>query len=204
MGCIITESSIISNDESLAKNKKEEEYLNYINEHRNNVKIAFNNLFISRINEFESLNSNLFTFDELKSAVEELSKERIENHDLSKYSEEEFEPYRAKYYATEKELSGLTDEDKQLIDNNADIAYEHHYKNNPHHPKYWIDDKTKKPTDMDILSIVEMICDWEAMSIKFGSSTLDWYNNKADEEKKDMTNNTKNIVELLLNKLFNN
>lgn len=202
MGTILTESAtIITSDESLAKNKKEEEYMNYIKEHVCNVYNAFNNLFLSRLNQFE-INSEYFTLESLYQAIEDLNKGRIQDHDLSKYSEEEFEPYRAKYYPTEKERSGLTDEAKSLVEKNADIAWQHHYRTNPHHPKYWIDKETGNPIDMDLISIIEMICDWEAMSIKFGGSTLDWYNTKADEEKKAMTDRTKNIVEELLNIIY--
>ena len=202
MGTILTESAaIITSDESLAKNKKQEEYMNYIKEHVNNVYIAFNNLFLSRLNQFE-INSEYFTLDLLYQAVEDLNKGRIQNHDLSKYSEEEFEPYRAKYYPTEKEISGLTDEAKSLIAKNASIAWQHHYNTNPHHPNYWTDKETGNPIDMDLISIVEMICDWEAMGMKFGESTVDWYNTKADEEKKAMTDRTKNIVEELLDILY--
>ena len=202
MGTIITESAtIITSDESLAKNQKEEEYMNYIKDHINNVYIAFNNLFLSRLNQFE-INSEYFTSDSLYQAIEDLNKGRIQDHDLSKYSEEEFEPYRAKYYPTEKEISGLTDEAKSSIEKNADIAWQHHYNTNPHHPNYWIDKETGNPIDMDLISIVEMICDWEAMSMKFGGSTVDWYDTKADKEKKAMTDRTKNIVEELLNILY--
>lgn len=203
MGTILTESAtIITSDESLAKNKKEEEYIDYIKEHVNNVCTAFNNYFLTKSSQFAFEVLVNFTFFELESAIKELSKGRIYEHDLSKYSEEEFEPYRAKYYPTEKETSGLTDEAKSLIEKNAGIAWQHHYRTNPHHPKYWIDKETGNPIDMDLISIIEMICDWEAMSIKFGGSTVDWYNTKADKEKKAMTDRTKNIVEELLNIIY--
>lgn len=204
MGTIISESTtVITSDESLAKNKKEEEYLNYIKDHKDNVVIAFNKYFLSIIKQNKELpESKYYTYDDLYNAIEELEKGRIYDHDMSKYSDEEFEPYRAKYYATEKESSGLTDEEKTELDRKADLAWKHHYENNPHHPKYWLDKETNKPTDMDLISIIEMICDWEAMSMKFDGNTIDWYANDADEEKTDMTDRTKSIVEEFLDIIY--
>ena len=51
---------------------------------------------------------------------------------------------------------------------------------------------------MTLEAILEMICDWEAMSLKFGTNTLNWYETKAIDEKKCMTSNTKDIVEELM------
>jgi hypothetical protein len=51
---------------------------------------------------------------------------------------------------------------------------------------------------MNLDAIIEMICDWEGVAIYFASSTTDWYENKADDEKKVMTSNTKAIVEFIL------
>lgn len=206
MGIILSESaSLITSDESLAKNKKEEEYMAYIKEHVDNVVFAFNKYFLSIIKENKELpESNYYTYDDLYNAIEELEKGRIHEHDMSKYSEEEFDAYRAKYYPTEKESNGATNEQKAEIDRKVDIAWIHHYENNPHHPNYWVDKNSDKPkpTDMDLVSILEMICDWEAMSMKFGGNTIDWYTNKADKEKVAMTDKTKNIVEELLDIIY--
>lgn len=203
MGIILSESStMITNDESEAKNKKEEEYIDYIKEHVNNVCTAFNNYFLTKSSQFAFEVLVNFTFFELESAIKELSKGRIYEHDNSKYSDEEFEPYRAKYFPTEKESTGLSDESKSLIEKEAGLAWIHHYRNNPHHPKYWVDEESNIPKDMDLISIIEMICDWEAMSMKFNGSTLEWYNNKAKDEKACMTDKTKNTVEEIMSIIY--
>ena len=138
--------------------------------------------------------------DELKSAIISV-KEDIENHDASKYSEEEFEPYRIKYYPTTNEKNA-DEETRKLIDFNSEEAWKHHYKTNDHHPMFWADSENNSPRDMSLGAIIHMLCDWEAMSYKFGTSTLDWYNNKASKEKEAMTDRTKVIVEELLDRLF--
>ena len=59
---------------------------------------------------------------------------------------------------------------------------------------------------MSLDAIIEMICDWEAVSTMFGTNTVEWYKTKAvDYEQKMMTQNTKDIVEdLLFNVLHGN
>lgn len=51
--------------------------------------------------------------------------------------------------------------------------------------------------------IIEMLCDWIAMSYKFGDSTIKWYETEADDEKKCFTDKTKKIVEYLLYEKIN-
>lgn len=85
---------------------------------------------------------------------------------------------------------------KSVLKKAYDVAWEHHHKHHPHHPQHW------KNRDMPYEYIVEMLCDWLAMSMKFGQSTLDWYEKEADEEKGCFSEKTKKIVEYLLyNKL---
>jgi len=54
------------------------------------------------------------------------------------------------------------------------------------------------------LAIIEMLCDWEAMSLKFGTSTLKWYENDAKDEKAALSPKTKEIVEDLLYNVLHN
>ena len=51
---------------------------------------------------------------------------------------------------------------------------------------------------MSLKAIIEMICDWESMALKFDSDTIKWYEEEAEDEKKCMSTNTKQIVEELL------
>jgi len=84
-------------------------------------------------------------------------------HDLSKFSPKEFIPY-AKYF--------YIDKDKYKDEFNK--AWEHHYKNNPHHWDRWLDEKGV-PQVIPSKYLEQMIADWEGMSLKFGGSAQEYY-----------------------------
>ena len=86
---------------------KTEEYFQYINEHRQNVSNAWNKTkpFIDK----QKYNS--ITMEKL-----------IASHDLSKYSVEEFTPYRQNFFPYEGEVC-----DKLKFEE----AWQHHKDNNP-------------------------------------------------------------------------
>lgn len=187
---------------------QKEKYLSYIFEHQRNVLAAYIKLFNPK--NVDILKNKGIVNDTI---LEELSQEII-NHDNSKFSNEEFDFYRKKFYPTnrEKKLSISGDEMKQF-----DIAWMHHYLNNPHHPQYWkwvqLGSNKNTPnysntilpvaTPMDIVSILHMICDWEAMSFKFNSTTMDWYNSNASEKERESLNpETKEKLEEILNILY--
>ena len=200
MGNIITETAIIFDDnDSLERNKQEQIYLDYINEHISLVKKAYEIYMIPLIDKNNI--SSLISDEELKNAISEVGK-YIDTHDASKFSDSEFDGYRAKWYPTTRELAG-DDNYKHDVDERYEECWKHHYQINKHHPKYWVnDDGTCR--DMTLDAIVEMLCDWEAMSLKFGTSTVEWYNNKAEDEKSCFSPTTKSIVEdLLFNVLHN-
>lgn len=48
-------------------------------------------------------------------------------------------------------------------------ATRHHILSNRHHPEYHAD-----PTDMSDIDIIEMVCDWGAMSRELGDSLVGW------------------------------
>lgn len=78
----------------------------------------------------------------------------ISRHDLSKYSEEEYDAY-ANYFYGEKNQEEF------------DKAWLHHQKQNPHHWQYWVlinDEDGTYATKMDYNYVIEMICDWWAFS----------------------------------------
>lgn len=169
---------------------KEKEYLNYIENHVNRVKKAYNDYFVPLLN-IDNMDTTNFSFQELKDAIRE-AEPIIDNHDLSKYSSIEFYPYRMKYYPTNTEKN-----DKELMEINKEKyknAWIHHYKNNPHHPEYWVNDINSSINDMELKYIVEMLCDW----MSFGDNTKEWYENKAVDEKEAMSERTKLIVEELM------
>lgn len=110
----------------------------------------------------------------------------IKEHDASKFSEEEFEPYAQKWFNN----SGKTPE--------YEAAWTHHWMRNEHHPEFWLGE------DMPYIYILEMICDWGSFSIKSGDfrELSDFYYNKAkDDEEKNLSDATKEIIEDILDKI---
>ncbi len=182
---------------------KEQEYFAYINEHKNNVLKAYENLFKANSNFFEiSGNTDIL---EAMGLLE--TNHLLEQHDDTKYSDEEFDAYRVKFYPTKDEAEKYaTDEAyKTIADENFNKAWEHHYTNNDHHPNFWAKKNENEAlvpnTDMEMQAIVHMICDWQAMSYKFKSDMWEWFENDADSEKGCMTLQTKSIVTGILNLL---
>ena len=167
---------------------KSEEYKKYIDNHIKNVAKSYNN-FIQ--NDWLN-NPHNRDIKELLPAL----RERIINHDASKYSDAEFEAFRAYFYP-------VNDEEKEEAREEFEIATEHHYKVNEHHPEHWKDEEGK-PVDMPLLAILELICDWDAMSCNAGgSSSLDfWKNTKESRWSKVMTQNTIDTVERLLKLMY--
>lgn len=116
----------------------------------------------------------------------ELFDEMIEEHDDSKFSEEEFEPYAQKWFG----------DGKKTFEYNQ--AWKHHWINNEHHPEFWLGE------DMPYIYILEMLCDWGSFSIDKGNlkELSDFYFNKAkDDEEKNLSENTKVIIEEILEKI---
>ena len=46
-----------------------------------------------------------------------------------------------------------------------------HYKNNSHHPEHF-----SSPADMSKLDVMEMVCDWHARSVQYGTDLLKFVN----------------------------
>jgi hypothetical protein len=112
--------------------------------------------------------------------------EVIDEHDESKFSEPEFEAYAQHFY-------GAKDNDFEY-----DQAWEHHWQNNEHHPEHWLGE------DMPLIYILEMICDWGSFSIakKDFNELINYYYEQAkDDEEKNLSDNTKKIIEDILDKI---
>jgi hypothetical protein len=137
---------------------QEQEYRNYIRKHRANVKSAF---VIWR--EKSILGSVLFNEESLFN-MEQL----IDTHDLSKYSKEEFEAYRKEFFP----IDGETSDKKEFS-----MAWNHHQKSNPHHWQYWVLPKKieNEAIPIPMCYVVEMLCDWTAMSFQKGGSVTEWF-----------------------------
>ena len=151
------------------KQIKEQEYTNYINQHVLNVSVAYN--------KFSDILCRKLDISPYKLGIQ------VFNHDKSKYSDEEFDGYRQWFYPCTTEVRN-----KELFDK----AWEHHYKNNSHHPEYYLD-ADGDPLDMEIIDIAEMLLDWEAMSMKFGGSTYDYYMKNRDN--KPLSEYTKGVID---------
>lgn len=86
--------------------------------------------------------------------------ERSYEHDLSKFSNEEALIY-AKVTPMFKGLTYGTPEHKEVSDK-LGPAWEHHKNSNDHHTGY----HENGINDMNLMSIIEMVCDWKAASMR--------------------------------------
>ena len=151
----------------------QEEYRNYIEEHKARVKQYAEWLKENLPELFENIDLELFN-------------EMIREHDDSKYSEEEFEAYAQHFYG---------DKNNDL---EFDEAWKHHWLNNEHHPEFWLGE------DMPYIYILEMLCDWGSFSIASGNLEelgKYYYEQAKDDEEKNLSENTKIIIEEILEKI---
>lgn len=158
---------------------KIEQYEEYINEHRRLVSKSFQLVK-------EDL-KNILTPKELDQVVS-----LIIDHDNSKWSRNEFGAYRRSFFPVDEK-------EKEDTKQEFDYAWNHHYKHNPHHWQYWIhfksyeklvlnckDNHKKVKASLVVLKmptiyLVEMLCDWLAMSLKFKNNPLEWYEKNKNE-----------------------
>ena len=120
-------------------------------------------------------------------------------HDLSKFSPSEFFPYAEWFYGEYGTKFKVTDDTpiEDIVkhkdtEEKFNRAWEHHYEHNKHHWEHWCYDwdeyydgafvelehcKLEEPEKMPSKYIKQMICDWEAMSIKFGGTAQQFYIN---------------------------
>lgn len=150
---------------------KTQEYLNYIEEHYSNVQKAWQILK-------EKCKHETFIYDDFRYfCIDDM----IKDHDLSKLSAEEFVQYRKQFFPASFE---------KAADNKADFekAWEHHKENNNHHWENWTGryeckgwDGLQGPYYSDEIHFVCMICDWMAMSMKFGDTPREYYEKNKDK-----------------------
>lgn len=123
------------------------EYVDYIESHRTNVAKAWEVL------KKACANMDFIYDDTIRIPIAE----NIAIHDLSKYSQFEFIQYQEKFFPSSSD-SGNSFQD----------AWESHKKHNKHH---W----QRIYIDGHIEDVVEMICDWMAMSMQFGGTAEEYY-----------------------------
>lgn len=151
-----------------------DEYKQYVIDHKDRVK-QFADWLKENLPEVFDEIPDIDAFDEL-----------IDAHDESKWSEEEFEPYAQRWHGDKVKTPEYEE------------AWKHHWMNNEHHPEFWLGE------DMPYIYILEMICDWGSFGIKKGNlrELSDFYYNKAkDDEEKNLSDATKEIIEEVLSKI---
>jgi hypothetical protein len=156
------------------------EYLDYIKEHRELVKKAFS-----------------IVHEVIKAEVEydyETMEMLIEQHDLSKYSAEEFTQYKAKFYPTKVEK-----ENEEYLEDDFNKAWEHHKKYNFHHMETINECVSER---MRFCYLIEMLCDWLAMSMKFKNDFRKYFTENIEEIKTHLTEEQIYLIEYIHNLLF--
>lgn len=94
---------------------------------------------------------------------------RADQHDLSKFSPQEIGPLAdmQRLIDTEGQAPYGSAEYKRRTDLLGPMTA-HHYAHNSHHPEHFADGVA----GMDILDIVEMLCDWKAASTRGGENAI--------------------------------
>lgn len=139
---------------------KTREYLDYLEDHLNNIAKAFQE--VSEACDGMAWVGDDFTWHTFR--------REVEYHDVSKFSKDEFTQYRGQFFSVDDELH-----DTQLLEMNFDNAFENHKKLNHHH---WQTTATEN-------DIVHMIIDWTAMGYKFGSTAEQYYKDNKNDIKID-------------------
>ena len=162
-----------------------DKYKEYVIEHISNVKQVWEDLIsISEFNRFDycfELNGKSLFISKGNFSIISMN---IAGHDASKYSQEEIWGYAQWLYPENK-----SNKNKEIFD----YAWNHHQKANSHHWQYWIMWKPKESVALKMpdYDVIEMLCDWTAMSYKFGDYPSDFYNkNKKEMLLHDWTRNS--------------
>jgi hypothetical protein len=142
------------------KIQKFREYLDYIEEHYNNVQKAW-----KLINDKCKRKGFRFIYDDF---VWHMIDTEVKQHDISKLSEEEFTQYRQYFFPCKDETK-----DKDLFKK----AWEHHKQKNEHHWQTW----TKNKGIYSDAYLVMNIVDWVAMGMKFNDTAKAYYEKNKDE-----------------------
>ena len=158
-------------------------YNEYLIEHKSNV-----------LKGFDWISKNLpdiFLNDQIKSRCEWLC---ANAHDQSKYDKEEYDAYDKYFYGNRS---------YEVVEN-FKLAWLHHIHQNPHHWQHWVlinDDDGTYALEMPKEYVIEMLSDWWAFSHQSGNlyEIFDWY--KEHTKKMILHNNTKKLVEDILNKI---
>lgn len=159
----------------------QKEYKNYIVAHKERVH-QFANWLKENVPEVFDPIPDISVFDDI-----------IEEHDDSKFGEEEFEAYAQKFYGP-KDINGRP---LKYIPG-YDEAWKHHWTHNEHHPEFWLGE------DMPYIYILEMLCDWGSFSIEkndLHELSKYYYEHAKNDEEKNLSDVTKEFIEDILDKI---
>lgn len=183
-----TRENILS-DNALSEEvkQKELEYVDYVDDHIARVKETWDEIknsdkMMSSI--IKVLAKNIYDVLWIHDSVYIAHMtQRISRHDESKYLYEEWDAYRKNFYP-------INDEEKEANKEAFEKAWKHHYTRNLHHWEFWVG-----KGEMSLEDVIEMCCDWIAMSKKFNSNAYEWYRSQTDIV---LTVKAKYSVELIL------
>lgn len=129
---------------------------------------------------------------------------RARQHDYTKLQRPE-KPYFDKFTPKLKEMTFGSNEYKKCL-KQLQVALNHHYKNNSHHPQYY----KNGISGMNLIDIIEMFCDWLAAtkrmkdkgdikkSIKINKKRF-----KYSDDLENIFNNTADLLEKELSYFIN-
>ena len=118
--------------------------------------------------------------------------DRMRTHDESKFSIEEMMGYILMTEKYNRKVGyKFTPEDDVIMTK----AWDHHKLVNRHHPEYFSDIK-----QMMFIDLIEMVCDWGAMSLEFQNSLVEFKEQKA-YPKYDFTDEQKAFIDFLCNEI---
>ena len=137
---------------------KTREYLDYIEEHYNNVQIAWD-ILKKECSDMRFIYDD-FVYWSIDSAVT--------NHDKSKLSKFEFIQYRQKFFPTTEEMKNMGNKD-------FENAWKHHKKENDHHWETWSVELQGANGIYADMYIAHNVIDWMAMGMKFGDTAQSYY-----------------------------
>jgi len=138
-------------------------YLDYLKTHLENIEKAF------RLVESKCKDLQVFYDDYL---YQELVRE-VRNHDVSKFSEQEFTQYREIFYPSDggkKEVPESFWEEGGV----GFLAFKHHSRRNDHHWQTWTK-RTYITPNMWMVHCTHMVIDWIAMSSTKGGTAKSFY-----------------------------
>ena len=151
-------------------NPRYQEYLQYLDDHIGAVIRSWKDVLRPELDKSNDPMINNINLDKIEL--------QIQNHDSSKYSDEEFTPYCNHWYPPDG--SPVSDDEDYLYQ----IALVHHRNCNPHHSQHWLyiqDEGTITPLDMPTADILEMLCDWHSFSRDEKEQTAyDWWQETRD------------------------